>query len=77
MSPFLLKITIHASKKLKKRKITRENLRKGLIQGATENHPSKLKKRKKIKVKKRTLEIIYIDILGGYLIVTAYWLGEN
>ena len=51
-------------------------VRRCLIEGAIVGLDEKGRRLKRIKIGRRVLEIVYLEISGGYLLVTNYWLGE-
>jgi hypothetical protein len=76
MSPFLVEISEHAATRLKQRVITRAQVRKCLASG-TKKLDLNGRKTKIQKFGNKTLEVIYLDVSGGYLVITAYWKGKT
>ena len=75
MSPFRVEIPSHAKERLKLRGISREAARKCLAKGDFVGLDVRGRNTKRIRLGRRTLEVVYLDITGGYLVVTAYWVG--
>ena len=73
MSPFRLEISSHASERLKQRRITRAQLRNCISQGVLVGADINGRKIKQKRVGSKILVVVYLDILGGHFIVTAYW----
>jgi hypothetical protein len=76
MSPFLLQISEHARLRLKQRAITRSQVRKCLSSGEKKLDLNG-RKMKHQKIGAKFLEVIYLEIAGGYLVITAYWKGKT
>ena len=77
MSPFILDISPHAVERLKQRKISRSLVRKTIVLGQLVSVQSNGRNIRQLKVRGRTLEVIYLNCSGGFILVTCYWLGEG
>ena len=76
MSPFVLELSDHAKLRLKQRAITRNQVRLCLTHGTQKSFDIRGRRVRIIKIRSRILEVIYLEISGGYLIVTAYWMNS-
>ena len=76
MAPSRLELSEHANERLRQRCITRDQIRRVLRQSSqlttSDINGRKIKEKK---FGKKILVVVYLDILGGQLIVTAYWKG--
>jgi hypothetical protein len=75
MSPSRLEVSPHAIERLKQRLITRENVRLCLAEGLLVSADISGRLVKEKKIGKKTLVVVYINELGGQMLVTAYWKG--
>jgi len=76
MSPFILEISVHATGRLKLRKISRSLVRRCIVRGELiEVRPSGRQIRR-LRIGNRTLEVIYINRPNGFILVSSYWEGE-
>jgi|GEM_PF-2684572 len=76
MSPFVLIVERHALERFQLRGITRQKIRRAIVQGELISFQTNGKKARRLRFGTRTLEVVYVDQKLGYAIVTAYWLGE-
>jgi hypothetical protein len=76
MSPSRLEVSDHAKERLKQRSITRQKIRECLAKGRISGVDLKGRRIAELKSGRKTLVVIYLEVTGGYLIVTAYWKGE-
>ena len=76
MSPARLDISKHAKERLKQRGITRQRVREAMAKGQIISLDYRDRKLAEHSVGQKTLVVIYLEIKGGYLIVTAFWKGE-
>jgi len=75
MTPSKLELSDHAADRLKLRQITRKQVRDCIYSGTLSGTDLKGRRVKRKKFGKRLLEVVYIEILAGYLVITAYWRG--
>ncbi|HLB58799.1 MAG TPA: DUF4258 domain-containing protein [Bdellovibrionota bacterium] len=73
MTPFFLEISRHAKERIKQRRITRKKIRDCIIHGDLLNIDYRERRTRALKFGAKTLEVIYLEIKMGYLVVTAYW----
>jgi hypothetical protein len=76
MSPFVLEIPEHAAKRLKLRKISRNDVRKAIITGELIEVKASGRQIRQLKIGNRMLEVVYLSRPGGFILVTCYWGGE-
>ena len=76
MSPFALVVDKHAMERFQLRGITRQKIRRTIIQGELIDFQQNGRKTRRLRFGSRTLEVIYVDLKLGYAAVTAYWIGE-
>lgn len=61
---------------LRQRGITRSQVRRCLARGRVIGLDIGGRRIKRLSVNGKTLEVIYLEVAGGYLVVTAYFRGE-
>jgi hypothetical protein len=76
MAPSRLEISDHAEERLKQRGITRQQVRNCLNLGATVGIDLRGRKICQKRIGSRLLIVIYIEVVGGQCVITAYWKGE-
>jgi hypothetical protein len=76
MSPFILVVDKHALERFRLRGITRQKIRRTIVQGELIDFQSNGRKTRRLKFGPRILEVVYVDLKLGYTVVTAYWIGE-
>ena len=75
MAPSRLEVSDHAQDRLKLRKITRKHVRDCIHNGVLVGTDIKGRKVNEKKIGNKVLVVIYIDIVGGAMVVTSYWKG--
>ena len=75
MSPARLEISDHAKLRLKQRDITRQKVRECLAKGKVTGVDLRGRRISEYTTGQKSLVVIYLEVKGGYLIVTAYWKG--
>ena len=75
MSPVFVRISEHAASRMKQRGITRRQVRRCLTRGKAVGVDITGRRIKRIRVNHDVLEVIYLEVAGGYLVVTAYVKG--
>ena len=74
MTPFRLEVSDHAADRIHQRGITRQLIRQCIATGTLETLDVGGRLVKTLRVQRRTLIVVYLDIRGGgALVVTAYW----
>lgn len=73
MSPSRLEISDHAAGRLRERQISRQAVRNCLAQGTLVGLDIGGRLVRTLTVGRRTLVVVYLEVKGGALVVTAYW----
>ena len=68
-----MNLSEHARSRLKQRGISRIHVRRCLVDGTLVRIDSNGRNTRRLKAGNRFLEVAYLPIMGGYLIITAYW----
>jgi len=76
MSPFILEVPAHAAERLKLRKVSRSQVRRCITRGVLVEVRTNGRKTRRLQIGRRTLEVIYLDRAGGFILVSCYWEGE-
>ncbi len=76
MSPFILEVPSHATKRLKSRKISRDLVRRCITRGVLIEVRPNGRQVRHLQVGNRVLEVIYRNCTGGFILVSCYWKGE-
>ncbi len=76
MSPFLLEVSEHAHERLKTRRIARNLVRQCIIKGELVELHENGREVRQLSIKNKILEVVYLAKKGGFILITAYWLGE-
>jgi hypothetical protein len=72
----LLEISEHANDRLKQRKVTRHLVRQCIVKGELVELHDNGREVRRIKVRSKILEAVYLPKKGGFILITAYWTGE-
>ncbi len=75
MSPSRLEVPDHAQERLKQRRITRQQVRDCLSQGLLIGTDLRGRRINQKTIGKRILIVVYLEMLGGHVVITAYWKG--
>ncbi len=75
MTPSRLEVPDHAQERLKQRQITRQQVRDCLYKGFLIGTDLKGRRTNQKTIGKRTLIVVYLEVLGGHVVITAYWKG--
>jgi Domain of unknown function (DUF4258) len=73
MAPFRLDISEHAAHRLKERGITREVIRRCISAGERTSLDVNGRLVKQLLFKDKILTVVYLELKGGALVITAYW----
>ena len=76
MSPFILDIPDHALERLRLRKITRHQVRQAIMLGELVEVKENGRNIRRHKIGNRFLEVVYLNRMGGFILITCYWGGE-
>jgi hypothetical protein len=76
MSPFILEIPKHAAERLKLRKVSRNLVRRCITRGELIEVRANGRKIRHLRIGQRILEVVYLDRVGGFILVSCYWEGE-
>jgi len=76
MAPSRLEISDHAQDRIKQRGITRQQVRNCLNLGKITGIDLRGRKICQKRIGSRLLIVVYIEVVGGQLVVTACWKGE-
>lgn len=76
MTPFRLEVSDHAAQRLRQRGITREAIRRNIALGQLAGLDVNGRLVKEYWVRRRCLVVVYLEMRGGALVITAYWKGE-
>jgi len=76
MSPSRLEVPDHAGERLKQRAITRKQVRDCIHLGSLTGTDLKGRLVSQKRFGNRLLVVVYLEVIGGHLIITAYWKGE-
>ena len=76
MSPAKLEISDHAQDRLRQRRITRQQVRDALAGGEPIGVDLRGRRMVRKKIRGRYLIVVYLTVIGGFLLITAYWKGE-
>jgi hypothetical protein len=77
LSPFILEIPAHATKRLKLRKISRDLVRRCITRGILTEVRENGRQVRQLRVGSRLLVVIYRNRAGGFVLVSCYWKGES
>lgn len=75
MTPFRLEVSDHAALRLSQRGISRQIIRQCVATGILENLDVGGRLVKALRIRQRILVVVYLEVRGGALVVTAYWKG--
>jgi hypothetical protein len=73
MSPFRLEISDHAAARFRERGITRQLVRACIAYGDVGSVDLSGRLVCEWSVRRKILVVVYIEVKGGVLVVTAYW----
>lgn len=73
MSPARLELSDHAALRMKVRQITRMQIRRCVAIGRMVAIDVNGRAVKECRIRNRVLVVVYIEVTGGALIVTAFW----
>lgn len=73
MTPFRLDVSDHAAYRLRERGITREGVRRCIAKGDRTSLDVNGRLVKEIRLKRKILVVVYIELKDGALVITAYW----
>ncbi len=76
MAPSRLEVPDHAQERLKQRGITRVQVRACLYEGTLVGADLNGRRINQKRIGKRLLVVVYLQVVGGHIVVTAYWKGE-
>lgn len=73
MAPAHLDISTHAAERLRERLITRNQVRICLAKGRLCGVDVRGRYVKEVRIERRVLVVVYLQVKAGYLVITAYW----